>query len=386
VRLYEVQLGDSQASIAAKPEMAGCPKCGGADFVRANPHKPTHTHPNGYVSFLALHVGEKLALPEKWFNGDLDARPRSYFAALPHPDGVTPSKLGVGAAGVLGDYAALDVASAKVGAIAALSDQPFSAAVNDTAAAIDASVQEVAGVGAPAVYAIPYAQEVRRATNQARQRNVALLAAIAAGDQSAGFQARSDITHELSGALVSARLALQAFYGDAGQTPIPTPVVAVAQAAAAAIGADPNFCTSIAQPGSAVNAAVHSFKTAWNAANPGSPVPINTGTYEQATADAIAHVLGTAPVACAARATVPAFQSPPGTTTLTPPQEPQGLSTGAIVSLGLLGAGVVGGALYLATREPPARVRRVYPRPRKRPGPSPIRRERYDTIGPWKRA
>ncbi len=104
--------------------MAGCPRCA-VDLVRANPHKESTVHPNGFATFKELRVGEKLALPSKWFNGDLESRPRAYFIALPHYDGVTPGTFGVGTPNVLNDYATLDVASAKVGALAALGDQAF---------------------------------------------------------------------------------------------------------------------------------------------------------------------------------------------------------------------------------------------------------------------
>jgi hypothetical protein len=71
--------------------MAGCPKCA-IDLIRANSHKRTRTLPNGYVTFEELRAGEKLMLPDKWFNGELDAMPPEYFAALPYADGVTPGR------------------------------------------------------------------------------------------------------------------------------------------------------------------------------------------------------------------------------------------------------------------------------------------------------
>lgn len=361
MRLYEVQPGDSPASIAAQDSMAGCPKCS-IDLIAVN-DKPTRTLPNGYRTFLELHVGEKLVLPEKWFTPEFDQLPPSYFAALPHPDGVTPSK--PPSTGVLGDQAALSVAAAKVGVLSALSGQPFSDAVNDTANAIDVSVREVdEGIGPAALAAGPYAQAARTNANQARQRNVALVTAIGSNDQTGAFQARHDILQDFSNALSSAKLALQTL-GAQPSTPTGSDVAAAAKSAAAAIAADASYCTSISQPGSAVNSAVHAFKAAWNTANPSASVPIGTGTYEQATADALARTLGTAPAACAARAAPTPFD--PGA--LTPPQEESGLSTSAVIGLGLLGAGAVGGVLYLVTREPPVRVRRVRPRPRPEPSP-----------------
>lgn len=409
---HVVQAGETPASIAIS--YAGCPKCS-RDLISANRHKPTVTHPNGYVSFAELREGERLNLPSKWFDGSLDGLPTAYFAALPYHDGVTPGKFGVGTPNVLNDYAALDVASAKVGALAALGDQAFAAAVNSAADAVDASVREIGNATTvPTVYAAPYAQEARAATAKARQYNATVLdSAIAAGDAQEAFQARTEILKGLSSALGSARLALQAFYGDAGAgqpaTPPapPTPpapevqvdigpatidptltspavVIAAAQAAAAAIGADANYCASVAQPRSSVNSAVHSFKTAWNAANPNSPVPIGTGTYEQATADAITRAIGHAPVACSAGAGAIPSGTSPTTPSLTAPETSKGIGVAGILGLGLLGAGAVGSAIYYATREParPARrrVRRISPQ-RRPPGDS----RRRDTIGPWKK-
>jgi hypothetical protein len=100
MRVYEVQPGDSAAGIAARAEHAGCPKCA-IDLVRANPHKPAMRYPNGFFTFQSLQPGERLWLPDKWFNGELDSMPQSYFAALPSANGVTP--------GALGDVSAQDV-------------------------------------------------------------------------------------------------------------------------------------------------------------------------------------------------------------------------------------------------------------------------------------
>lgn len=387
MREYVVRAGDTPGSIAAT--YAGCPKCS-RDLLAVN-NKPRVRYPNGYETFRELRAGEKLNLPEKWFNGALDALPKSYFLALPNHDGRTP---GVGAPNVLSDYAVLDAAAAQVGALAALSDQPFNYAVEVAASAVDAAVQQIGnGDTVPIVYAAPYAQEVRKYTALARQRNAELKAAIVAGDDQAAFKVRSDILHDLSSALTSAQLALQAFYGDAGAPPevavdigpatidpeprvdvtigpatidpvsvLPASVAAAAQAAANAIGANANYCASVAQAGSTVNSAVHAFKTAWNAANPNSPVPIGTSTYEQATADAITKVIGHAPVACGGVKTVPppSPPAPPVPTPLVVPQAPApGIGVAGVLGLGVLGAGAVGGVIYLATRAPARRVRRV---------------------------
>lgn len=352
---YIVQLGDTPAGIAAKAEMAGCPKCA-VDLIKANPHKPATTLPNGFVTFQSLVVGEKLNLPTKWFDGTLDTRPRAYFAALPFADGVTPSTLGLAAAGVLADYATLDQATMLVGTLPGLDDASFSAAVPDTASLIDSSI--VKEVGDMSGAAVTHAQNVRNNTTLARQRNSDLAAALAAGDDQAATKARLDIQNAFSTALSDARLALQVYYDSspivastAQSSGFSTTLTAAAHAAADAINADPGYCTSVAHTGTPVNSAVHAFKTAWNASQP-RPVPINTGNYESDTAAAIAAVIGGAPGACGGVPTSSKPPAAPAPTTLGPiatvPQK-QPLSTASVAGIALLGAGAVGGAVYLAT-------------------------------------
>jgi len=83
VRVYTVQQGDTPSSIAARDDMAGCPKCA-KDLVEANTHRASVRHTNGYLTFAEpLAVGENLWLPDKWFDGTLDRLPRSYFDDLP---------------------------------------------------------------------------------------------------------------------------------------------------------------------------------------------------------------------------------------------------------------------------------------------------------------
>jgi hypothetical protein len=89
VREYVVKYGDSPASIAAQDHHAGCPKCA-KSLVDANPDLPTVTYPNGFKTFRELRVGQRLRLPEAWFDGTLDKQPQSYFNALPSANGVTP--------------------------------------------------------------------------------------------------------------------------------------------------------------------------------------------------------------------------------------------------------------------------------------------------------
>lgn len=232
MRTYVVRAGDSPASIAAKSEHAGCPRCA-KDLVDVNRHKASVTHPNGFRTFRDLRVGERLWLPEKWFNGELDRMPQAYFNSLPRHDGVTP---GVGQAPV---------------------------------SSVDAS---------PTIVNILM-----------QARNVANV-----------------------------------------------------------LAADPNYCASVGQAGSAVNVAIHDFKVAWNANTPGNPVPIGTGNYEPATAAALAAVLGTAtPPACPEAAPQPLPAPAPAA------QQPNGLSVGSVTVIGVIAAAAVGIVVYEVSRQRP---------------------------------
>lgn len=334
-----VKIGESPASIAVLH--AGCPKCA-LDLVRANPHKRAVKFPNGFTTFESLVPGEKLFLPEKWFNGDLDSRPQAYFSALPYSDGVTPSTLGDAAAGILGTYAALDAASASVNALPRMDLHTFSHAVDNASALVDQSIEEVSA---------DQAQNTHASTAWARQRNVQLIEALKVGNEEEVTAARAGIQDVLSTALDSARQALQAFYSTAPPAAtlgsFPPIVLVAAQAVAAAIAADPNYCSAVAQTGSVVNAAVHAFKLAWNASQ-SPPIPLGTGNYEQATAEILADVLGGAPLPCDPHASSSTPTKPPIIVAAQSPNNP--ISSGAVAGIGLLAAGALGGAVYLATR------------------------------------
>jgi hypothetical protein len=203
--------------------MAGCPKCGGIDFVRANPHKAAVVHQNGFTTFKELRVGETLNLPEKWFSKEFDELPPAYFKALPHPDGVTPSTLGDAAAGVLGDFAYLDAATTRVSVLDTIDDDwKFIPAADAAADTIDAATFEA--VGTTSAASASFARDVRAATGVARQRIGDLSAALDAGDKTAATEARRDVRNALATALGSARLALQSYYGGVPQAdPQPAP-------------------------------------------------------------------------------------------------------------------------------------------------------------------
>lgn len=219
MRTYIVRPGDTPASIAAQDRFAGCPKCS-LDLIRANPHKAAVRHRNGYLSFKELRAGERLNLPDRWFDGSLDRLPKSYFERLPHPDGVTPA-FGVGD-GTLGDYATLDAATTRVSVLDTMQDAQFHAAADDVASLIDQSISEVGTTTAAA--SATFANDTHIATAWARQRNSDMGDALAAGDRTTAAAARFDVRNALTTALGSARLSLQSFYGGPG--PIPPITVA----------------------------------------------------------------------------------------------------------------------------------------------------------------
>ncbi len=320
-------------------------------------------YPNGFATFKSLGAHETINLPDKWFNGDLESRPDAYFKALPYPDGVTPGLGGFGA-GVLGDYATLDAATIGLTKLGTMGDRTFASAVGEVASLVDAAVREADGSVNPGIAA--YAQATHSATNWAREQVAALTTALDGGAGPAAVDARLTAQNALSTAIESARLALQSVYSNQAPEPTPvppptpapsSPLISVAQAAAAAIAADPNYCASVARVGSGVNSAVHAFKAAWNSSGQ-APVPINTGNYEQPTANALASLLGTAPAACGARAATPSTgtTTPRPVTVVTPRK--QGLSVGAVAGIALLGAAAVGGAVYVVTNKPFRRRRR----------------------------
>lgn len=398
MRVYRVQPGDTPADIAARDEMAGCPKCA-IDLIHANPHKPTVMHPNGYQTFRELRVGENLNIPDKWFSKEFDELPRAYFAALPHPDGVTSSTLGDSAAGVLGDYAALDMASTKVNELPQMDLSSFGLNADIACGLIDNAIKEV-GPNAPGA---GNAQDAKAAVTWVLASNTKLLNALQAGDEATASATRSGMQSVLATALSSARKALNEFYGEPAHpvpppppppapTPSPSstggfsaPVISTARALAESLAANPNYCSDVSKTGTEVNTVIHAFKKAWNESQ-SQKVPINTGNYEQATADAVWKVLGTAPVACSSKSDPAAPPPPFEDSDLTAPEEKK-TSLGTILGVGLLGAGAVAGALYLATRgeesppparrpgrvrprrapsrpEPSPRLHRVYPRPK----------------------
>lgn len=219
MRTYVVQPGDTPANIAAQDSMAGCPKCA-IDLVHANSHKPTVIHPNGFKTFREMTVGERLVLPEKWFDGTLDGRPPAYFAALPYPDGVTPSTLGDAAAGVLADFSALDAVVSQLGALPQMNDQEFATTATLLANMLDQAVAQAGSV--------PQARDATAAAEWVRGRALQMAGAIINNDTTAIAAARTEIQNVLLTGLDSARGALQTHYSQtppAPPSPAPPPHV-----------------------------------------------------------------------------------------------------------------------------------------------------------------
>ena len=203
MRTYIVKPGDSPASIAARDDMAGCPKCC-ADLVKKNWQKETITYPNGYVTFKSLVPGETLNLPEKWFDPAFDLLPPAYFASLPYADGVTPSPFGKMAYVILRDFRALDNAADSVRALEAMDDHQFAMHAGDAATEIDAAVQ-------PAIGRSRYAQAAQDAVRMAAMHSRMFSTFLAAGLSSTN--ARAEVQAALAAALLSAQRAVGELYG-----------------------------------------------------------------------------------------------------------------------------------------------------------------------------
>ena len=187
-------------------------------------------------------------------------------------------------------------------------------------------------------------------------RNRDLAAAVAANDRATIAHARLDIQNSLSTALGNARLAMLAQSTSAAPSTFSSELQTAAKGAAAAIAADPNYCTSVTHPGNPVNAAVHRFKLAWNASQT-PKVPIGTGTYEVATTVALAQVNGSAPSACGAnQRPVPAPKPPPPLPQskrdedLDAPNLSSGWSVGKVIFGVAIAGAAAGGVAFLVTR------------------------------------
>ena len=335
MRTYVVRTGDSPASIASRADMAGCPKCS-RDLVRVNTHKPTVTLPNGYVTFRELRAGETLNLPDEWFDGTLDSRPNSYFQALPYADGVTPALAVL--AGVLGDLATFNAASARVAQLPAMTDQNFSSAVEPAITLIRSSLQET--VGTPDAVVAQRTAAVQDSTDWAWQEQAALENAIAAHDAAAVTRTRASIQQALGSALADGKIALQAFYPPMPVT-VASPVGGVPVPVQTITTTDP--CTA-------------SNVTAVCAAQAALGVVVD-GKWGANSATAAHRLTSSAPPACSPR---PPWWAPtgqgncPGAKTPAPvPTTPTQMSFGSVIGAGLLVAAAVSGTAYLLKQKRP---------------------------------
>jgi hypothetical protein len=210
MRTYIVQAGDSPANIASKPEMAGCPKCASRDLVPANPHKETVIHPNGFVTFKSLRVGEKLNLPDKWFEPGFDLLPPAYFGSLPYADGVTPSPFGELAPVVLRDFKALDVAADKVRALLSADNEAFARHADHAATAIHDAIQPA--LASSIASAVQYAQAAESSLKRVIQRAQMLRMSLEMHATEFPAKARADVQNALADALSHAQHAIRDLY------------------------------------------------------------------------------------------------------------------------------------------------------------------------------
>jgi len=158
-----------------------------------------------------MTVGERLILPEKWFNGNLDGMPPVYFMALPYPDGVTPSTLGDAAAGVLADFAELDAIVNQISALPQLNDQEFATTATVLGNMIDQAVSQTGSM--------PQAQEAAAAAEWVRGRALQMAGSIINNDTATINAERTEIQNVLLDGLDKARSALQTHY--AQTVPVP---------------------------------------------------------------------------------------------------------------------------------------------------------------------
>lgn len=361
MRQYIVRPGDSPASIAATH--AGCPKCS-RDLLTVN-DKPTVTYPNGFRTFRELREGEILNLPDKWFSEEFDVRPPAYFAALPYADGVTPSSLGDRAAGILGDYATFDSAIARAAATLTMDERSFNLAVEDVVSTLDQAVREADGSPNPGIAA--YASAVHASTAWARQRNQELATALGAGDQAAASAARNEVQTALKTAVDSAQLALQAVYGAQQQAtpPVSIPATTTAPTSVRAL--------SSIDPCDLENAAFVCQAQSALGIHPDGKYGTDTATAARRLVPNVAAGCNPRPTwwaaagqsSCPGVAPAEPYKSPAYGDELVVPVEKSGMSLGAIAGIALLGAGAVGGIVYLVSASDSAAPTRG---PRRAPG------------------
>jgi hypothetical protein len=207
MRVYVVRPGDSPAKIASMDEHASCPKCA-IDLVRANaPPKEVIVHPNGFLTFRELRVGERLRLPEKWFEPRFELLPPAYFASLPYADGVTPSPFGDMAVVILHDFKVLDVAADRLEALSRMDDATFAKSVGPVAEAISTAADPAFDHSDGLQFALAAQQDIRNAMPHGQAFSTFAAAGLAAPN------ARISVMEALSSGLTNAYRAIGQKYG-----------------------------------------------------------------------------------------------------------------------------------------------------------------------------
>lgn len=296
---HQVQYGDSAARIAE--HYTGDPSRE-LELILANPQKP-HTNVSGRLAFTNLIVGEKLDLPQNW------TQTMNYGM----------SGIGLGSSSIV----QLDTTGGL--------NPRFTVTVQDSD-----NVNGVTGTVDFVVDGTPIGSVfIQGGSGFASGTSPATTVSEGTHRVQANFRPNGANQSNTS---ASRDIPFYAQSNNPGP-PGPPPgvnVLAAAQAAASALANDPNYCTSVHSNGSAVNSAVHNFKTAWNAANPGNPVPVGTGNYEPATAAALSQALGGQSVAqgCGGVSPRPPTPTPPTPTPPTPQPDLIRCADGTMVPAG----------------------------------------------------
>ena len=322
---YLVQPGDSPAIIAQK--LVGDPRRA-MELVLANPAKRRTAIPGVGSTFATLRAGESLTLPLSW-------TVRAALAGLPLGVGrlgLTPSITDTGAT-------AMAAATSQLGTAAGAysSFQSGQGTASDVLTAYNTAIEAFVGVAQQAAQAAGSAQTAIVVASPQGQGDPAAVQAqtdvnniqntyipaitndynamstldITTTDPSSiGSDAQTNAQNAVNAAVDAQTQATSWSGGGSPNQPppqtVPANVVADAQAVLAAINADPNYCTSVGQNGSAVNTAVHNFKVDWNAAGLQPQVPVGTGQYESVTASAVGTAVGgNGPLACGAAPPAP---------------------------------------------------------------------------------
>lgn len=328
--LYTVQYGDSPAIIARRFGVST------SALIGANPQKPT-TVVAGSQTWRDLHTGETLRVPVAGFIGDafsdLVGRILARKRATPPLDLHLLSNAQLAASGMQRAEGGTFVNRAGVhldrwgrpvghGPMHHVTPAHHATAIQSAARNIALRAGTVHGLGDAASDAV---QALMAAGSPCNQANVALVCA-AQGAMGLGVDGKwGGGTAQAAASRVpgapGACTPRPSWWAPPGQVncpphaaPTPTPPPSssaldqAAAAALAAISSDPSYCTSVGRAGSAVNTAVHNFKAAWNAANPGNQVPIGTGKFEPSVSAALSSALSgqTIPAGCGGAAPAPA--------------------------------------------------------------------------------